>query len=66
LSLVIWICFLGINCTFLLIGCLREGDVVCLSGLYGLYEIIWEFVKVEPHWTRRKIILIRMFNKIFN
>lgn len=65
LSLVIWICFLMINSTFLLIGCVRDGDVVCLAGLYGVYEMIWEFVRVDPHWTRRKIIIIQYFLKKF-
>jgi hypothetical protein len=65
LSLVIWICFLAINVTFLLIGCVRDGDVVCLAGLYGVYEMIWEFVRVDPHWTRRKIIIIQFFLKKF-
>jgi hypothetical protein len=63
LTLVIWLCFLGINLTFLLIGCVRDGDVVCLAGLYGVYEMIWEFLRVEPHWTRRKVIMISYLKK---
>lgn len=42
---------------------MRDGDVVCLAGLYGVYEMIWEFIRVEPHWTRRKVILIQFIKK---
>jgi hypothetical protein len=63
--MIIWICFLVININFILIGCVRDGDVVCMAGLYGVYEMLWEFMLVSPHWTRRKIILIQFFLKKF-
>jgi len=44
---------------------MKGGDVVCLAGVYGLYEIIWEVSKVDPHWTRRKFIVIRFLIKKF-
>lgn len=65
LTSVIWLCFLSINVFFCLIGCVRDGDVVCLAGLYGIYEMIWEFVRVDPHWTRRKIIILQALVRRF-
>lgn len=65
LRLVIWMCFLIINISFMLIGLSRNGDLVLVCGLYGVYEIVWEFMGVEPSATRRKLILISFILKKF-
>lgn len=56
LGAVIYICYLGTNLTFMLIGSMGDGDVIFLAGLYGILELFWEVIGLEPNWTRRKII----------
>ena len=57
LSLVFYGCFLGINWSFVLIGFVREYNAIGLAGLYGLFEMIWEFFRFEPSYARRKTIV---------
>ncbi len=64
-SLVSWICFFVINVYFTILGLARDGDSICLAGLYGLYEMVWEICLVDPHWARRKVIVIKYLVKYF-
>jgi len=57
-SLITWMSFLCINVYFIIIGLTRAGNNISLIGLYGLYEIVWELCLVDPHWARRKVIII--------
>jgi hypothetical protein len=59
--------FFCINVYFIFIGLTRGGNNICLIGLYGLYEMIWELCLVDPHWARRKVIVIEyLVKKYYN
>jgi hypothetical protein len=64
-SIAAWLCFFGINIYFTILGLARDGDSICLAGLYGLYEMVWEISLVDPHWARRKVIVIKYLVKHF-
>lgn len=64
-SVAAWLCFFAINIYFTMLGLARDGDSICLAGLYGLYEMVWEICLVDPHWARRKVIVIKYLVKHF-
>lgn len=64
-SIAAWLCFFSINISLTILGLARDGDSICLAGLYGLYEMVWEISLVDPHWARRKVIVIKGLVKCF-
>lgn len=56
-SLLVWIMLYFINILIILTGFHKHAWLFILSGLYGIYEITWEFSKLYPNWFERKFIL---------
>lgn len=56
-SLLIWIFLYALNLLIICIGFYKHAWLFIISGLYGVYEVTWEFSKLYPNWFERKFIL---------
>ena len=63
LFLLLQLCFFAVNFQFYYAGMMGKSKFLLLASCYGLFELSWEFLKMQPNFAKRHMILTLYYNK---
>lgn len=65
-SALVWLVLYMINFVIIVLGFLKHSWIFIICGMYGIYELTWQFAKLYPNWFERKFILTSYLICIFS